>query len=251
LSRSPIGKVLSTIRKHRVRALLMGGQACILYGAAEFSRDVDLAVAADERNLERLRRALAELEAEPIYVPALGRAVLRRGHACHFRVQARAAKGLRIDIMSALHGCGDFESLWKRRRRLRLAALAGVPLLDLRDLVQAKKTQRDKDWPMLRRLVEVDYESRRGRPSAARIAFWLREARTAELLTELCSKYPKTARRLSSRRAAIDFAIKENQDGIERALRKEEEKLRALDRAYWRPLREELFRWRQARRGRI
>jgi hypothetical protein len=39
----------------------MGGQACILYGAAEFSRDVD--VAADDGNLHRLRRALAELQA--------------------------------------------------------------------------------------------------------------------------------------------------------------------------------------------
>ena len=27
----------------RVRALLMGGQACVFYGAAEFSRDTDLA----------------------------------------------------------------------------------------------------------------------------------------------------------------------------------------------------------------
>ena len=46
---SPIARVLSSIRKHKVRALLMGGQACILYGAAEFSRDVDLAVRADEK----------------------------------------------------------------------------------------------------------------------------------------------------------------------------------------------------------
>ena len=30
------------MRAHRVRALLMGGQACVLYGAAEFSRDTDL-----------------------------------------------------------------------------------------------------------------------------------------------------------------------------------------------------------------
>ena len=26
------------MRAHRVRALLMGGQACVFYGAAEFSR---------------------------------------------------------------------------------------------------------------------------------------------------------------------------------------------------------------------
>ncbi len=39
---------------HQVRALLMGGQACVFYGAAEFSRGTDLAVLA-EAELERLR----------------------------------------------------------------------------------------------------------------------------------------------------------------------------------------------------
>jgi hypothetical protein len=30
------------IQTHRVEALLMGGQACVFYDAAEFSRDTDL-----------------------------------------------------------------------------------------------------------------------------------------------------------------------------------------------------------------
>jgi hypothetical protein len=63
LTPSPIGKVLSIFRKHRVRALLMGGQACILYGAAEFSRDIDIAVATDEKNLSRLRLATRNSQA--------------------------------------------------------------------------------------------------------------------------------------------------------------------------------------------
>ncbi len=41
---NPILKVLSSMRSNGVRALLMGGQACVFYGAAEFSRDTDLAV---------------------------------------------------------------------------------------------------------------------------------------------------------------------------------------------------------------
>jgi hypothetical protein len=57
------------MRAHRVRALLMGGQACVFYGAAEFSRDTDLAIVADPTNLARLRRALADLQAEVIAVP--------------------------------------------------------------------------------------------------------------------------------------------------------------------------------------
>jgi hypothetical protein len=43
LIRNPILRVLSSIQAHKVRALLMGGQACVFYGAAEFSRDTDLA----------------------------------------------------------------------------------------------------------------------------------------------------------------------------------------------------------------
>ena len=41
---NPIRKVLSSMRAQRVRALLMGGQACAFYGAAEFSRDADFAL---------------------------------------------------------------------------------------------------------------------------------------------------------------------------------------------------------------
>jgi hypothetical protein len=49
-----IHKVLSTFQNCGVRALLMGGQACVFYGAAEFSRDVDFAVVAEPENLDRL-----------------------------------------------------------------------------------------------------------------------------------------------------------------------------------------------------
>ncbi len=44
----------------------MGGQACVLYGAAEFSRDTDLAVLAEADNLSRLQQALDDLQARPI-----------------------------------------------------------------------------------------------------------------------------------------------------------------------------------------
>ena len=54
------------MRAQRVRALLMGGQACVFYGAAEFSRDADFVLLADSANLTRLRKALADLQADPI-----------------------------------------------------------------------------------------------------------------------------------------------------------------------------------------
>ena len=66
---TPIRQVLSTIRKHQVRALLMGGQACVFYGAAQFSRDIDLALLASEENFARVLAALKDLNAKRIPVP--------------------------------------------------------------------------------------------------------------------------------------------------------------------------------------
>ena len=225
----------------------MGGQACILYGAAEFSRDIDLAVLADETNLARLQTALRELNAEPVSVPPLSADALLRGHACHFRSALAGTRGLRIDVMSVLHGCEPFETLWSRRRTLSLPGVGRVHVLALADLVQAKKTQRDKDWPMVRRLLEADYHRRSSRPARERIVFWLREVRTSDLLIALCRQYAGTARRVATVRPALRPARRGDHAGVERALQAEQDGARASDRQYWAPLRTELARWRQGR----
>ena len=62
-----------------VRSLLMGGQACVLYGGAEFSRDTDLVIVSDVANLDRLRAALSELDAHPIAVPPFEQRFLDEG----------------------------------------------------------------------------------------------------------------------------------------------------------------------------
>jgi len=82
---SQIPKALSTFLKHKVKVLLIGGQACIPYGAAEFSRDIDLTIMVSQENLENLKKALEELDAERVFYPALSEEVLLRGHACHFQ----------------------------------------------------------------------------------------------------------------------------------------------------------------------
>src|ERR1017187_3129058 len=181
---NPIRKVLSSMRKHRVRALLMGGQACVFYGAAEFSRDTDLAIVADAVNLARLRQALAELQAAPIAVPPFAVKFLRRGHALHFRCQHPEALRLRVDVMSKMRGVDSFAKLWRRRTVIELPDGTKCDLLSLPDLVQAKKTQCDKDWPMIRRLVEAHYFQHSAKAGAAQIKFWLLELRTPQLLMD-------------------------------------------------------------------
>jgi hypothetical protein len=139
---NPIRKVLSSMREHRVRALLIGGQACVFYGGAEFSRDTDFAILGDAANLARLRKALAELQAEPIAVPPFEIKFLRRGHAIHFRCRHPEALQMRVDVMSKMRGVDPFNKLWRRRTTLQIPGGEKCELLSLPDLVQAKKTQR-------------------------------------------------------------------------------------------------------------
>jgi len=225
---------------HRVHALLMGGQACVFYGAAEFSRDTDFAILADTANLARLRAALNDLQAEAIAVPPFALKYLRKGHAIHFRCQHPEALRLRIDIMSRMRGVRPFASLWRRRTTIELPDGTTGNLLSLPDLVQAKKTQRDKDWPMIRRLVEAHYFQHRDHPTRAQVRFWLQELRTPQLLIEVAQDRPQLCCRLAPQRPLLGPAVQGQADQLEQALAEEEAAIRAQDRLYWLPLREEL-----------
>jgi len=244
---NPIHKVLSSMHAHRVKALLMGGQACVFYGAAEFSRDTDFAISTEPSNLARLRRALDGLQAEVIAVPPFELKHLRRGHAIHFRCHHPEAAGLRIDVMSKLRGVAPFAKLWSRRISLELSNGVLCDLLSLPDLVQAKKTQRDKDWPMLRRLVEGHYFQHRQAPTPNQIRFWFRELRTGALLIELAQNHAKACRREIQRRPLLKYALVPNENALDRALEKEEQRDRERDRQYWLPLRRELEKLRHQR----
>ncbi len=225
---------------HRVRALLMGGQACVFYGAAEFSRDADFAILADGRNLARLREALTELQAEAIAVPPFEIKFLRKGHAVHFRCQHPEALRIRVDVMSKMRGVDSFSKLWKRRTTFQIPGDGKCDLLSLPDLTQAKKTQRDKDWPMIRRLVEANFFQNRQKANTAQIEFWLKELRTPQLLVGVALENPQLARKIFVRRPLLRFALAGNLDKLENALATEEAKEREKDRIYWKPLRKEL-----------
>jgi hypothetical protein len=106
--------------------------------------------------------------------------------------------------------------------------------------VQAKKTQRDKDWPMIRRLVEAHYFAHKDKPNLAQIKFWLMELRTPQLLLEVVAPQARLARQLATQRPLLRSAAAGNLAQLEGALATEENKLRADDKAYWSPLLTEL-----------
>ncbi len=233
---------------HRVRALLMGGQACVFYGAAEFSRDTDLLILADAANLARLEAALRDLQAEHIAVPPLALDYLQRGHAVHFRCHHPEAANIRVDVMSRLRGVEEFDVLWARRTTLTDTDGTVYELLALPDLVQAKKTQRSKDWPMLQRLLEAHYLQHRAESTLEQRSFWLHELRTPELLVEATQQWPQLAEQIARQRPLLLLAKSGQLDQLREALWAEEQAERQDDRAYWQSLKAELERLRHSAR---
>jgi hypothetical protein len=226
----------------------MGGQACVFYGAAQFSKDVDLALLASEENFSRLRVALSDLNAKRIAVPRFDPDLLARGHAVHFRCQGGEADGLRVDVMTRLRDLPEFAVLWARRTTIRDENGETFELFSLEDLVQAKKTQREKDWPMIDALIEGHYRALGGEPTPERVAFWLAESRTPERLISLARRFPNEARAQSNRRPLLHLAVCGESEALREALDAEVRAEQAKDRAYWAPLKAELEDFRRAER---
>jgi hypothetical protein len=235
------------MHRHQVQALLMGGQACVFYGAAQFSKDVDFVILANPDNYTRLHAALAELGAHRIAVPRFDPAILARGHAVHYRCLAEGVQGLRVDMMTRLRGLPDFESMWERRTTIAEAENV-FELLAVEDLVQAKKTQREKDWPIIGALVESHFRQFRQECTQNRIFFWLRESRTPERLCELVSRFPDETQTNLGDRPLLAQAISRDMDLLRASLDAEVRAEQAKDRAYWEPLRREIEFFRREER---
>ena len=110
-------------------------------------------------------------------------------------------------------------------------------MLSLPDLVTSKKTQREKDWPMITRLVEAHW-TQTPRPAAAEaVAFWLRELRTPTLLVQLARESPEAVGRALPLRPLLAAATTGAEAELARLLREEEDREREDDRRYWAPLR--------------
>ena len=159
----------------------------------------------------------------------------------------RMPPGCALNVMSVMRGVAPFSELWQRRTTLEYDAGMRIELLSLPDLVCAKKTQRDKDWPMLRRLVEAHFFANRENPRPAQIAFWLRESRTVSMLLGLARLDRLIVTALLDERPLLSFALQADDAGLAAALMEEEKAIREVDHAYWLPLKAELERLRHDR----
>lgn len=222
----------------RVEYLLISGQASILYGAAQFSEDIDLWVRPTTLNLRRLRRALARARAR-VYklTPPIELRYARRGHGFHFTLPG--SDTVFLDIMAVPPRVGPFAAAARRARRLA-SPWGRLPVVAPEDLVLLKQTRRQADYEVISNLVRLSFEA-----DLSRLGWAVRNTFDADDLRRYLKSAPPGWRRPS--RAAVRAARSRTRCRRELAL--EMARLQSRDDAYWRTIVRDLRRLR--RRGRL
>ncbi|HXF30733.1 MAG TPA: hypothetical protein VN522_04355 [Solirubrobacterales bacterium] len=153
--------LLELLTKHAVDFIAIGGIAGIVHGSAHPTFDFDVVYARDERNLERMAAALAELGVTLRNAPAdlpfqIDARTLANG--CNFTFESEYGS---FDILGYAAGMRSYEamradSIWE--------TLWGVPVrvASIDDLIRMKRAAgRPKDKSMAEELIAIAEAQRR------------------------------------------------------------------------------------------
>lgn len=242
-----------SFERRRVRYLLIGGQATIVYGASEFTQDLDLWIAGDADNIRRFLRALADVGAW-VYkmTPPLTSRYARRGHGFHFQLPGETPP-MPLDVMTHPPRVGGFAAA-RRRASVRETGWGAIPVADPRDLALLKLTNRPGDYEILsvlamQTLGQVQKPSKRLVRWAADYAF--RADDLAEIVRLHGDKLaagdgaaPAATRRLLAARKSGREASPADLMFAEQELLRSMARFIAAGRAHWTPRIEELRRLR-------
>jgi hypothetical protein len=167
-----VAALLSTLERHRVRYVVIGGQAAVVQGAPLLTEDLDITPARDRENLKRLAEALRELGAKlrsPTAPEGVGFAI-EAELLTTAEIWTLTTRVGDLDLAFSPPGTGGFDDLRRDATRMRLAEDLTVLVASLADVIRSKEAaDRDKDrmqLSLLRRTLEEIRAGERGtRPS--------------------------------------------------------------------------------------
>ena len=122
-------ELLSTLAKHRVRYLVVGGYAVMKYTEPRFTKALELWISTDEENAKAVFSALKEFGAPLIGLTAHD--FTARGYFYQM-----GKPPFRLDIMMSIPGV-EFEAAWENREEVLLEGLT-IPFISRADLICAK-----------------------------------------------------------------------------------------------------------------
>jgi hypothetical protein len=144
-------ELLRIFKKNKVRYLIVGGYAVMKYSEPRFTKDLDLFIATDLQNAQRVHSALRQFGA-----PLENLTPEDFTHKGYFYQMGRPP--FRVDIMMSISGM-DFEEAWMNREIVRLDDLE-ILFMSRSDLILAKDASgrpQDKiDIEQLRKAEQMD-----------------------------------------------------------------------------------------------
>jgi len=142
---TPFSQLLQRIADAGIDFVIVGGFAAVTHGSSYVTRDVDLCLVLSQENIERLRRALADLNPRHRMTP----------QRLSFLTHPPAGQPVQnlylvtdagvVDVLSSVLGVGDFARL---RAKADMLAVEGrnYAVMALEDLIAAKEALgREKD----------------------------------------------------------------------------------------------------------
>jgi hypothetical protein len=230
------------------RWLLVSGQATILYGAATFSEDVDLWVEPSTENLARLEVALRASGARYYKLtPPLTSSHALGHHGFHFTLPIEDGSVAYLDVMGVPPRVDSFDAANARARYFE-TAWGRLPTVSIPDLVELKKTQRPRDYPIISRLSLLQL-AEQTTPDDQTLRWVVDNVFTLSELRELARAHPEAERVLPSgsvgARAIAAFGQHEHleqdlEDELEAWFDARMAPLRRADRRFWRTVIDEL-----------
>jgi hypothetical protein len=156
--------LLRTLKSHKVKFVLIGALAARLYGFPRLTADADITPAIDDANIERLAKALKELDAR-VYTESVPEglafdcspAALRRASMWNLVTSAG-----RIDIAFKPSGTEGFDELSKEAEKF---TAYGVTFLaaSIDDIIKSKEASgrpKDRDDALILRAIRKKERSR-------------------------------------------------------------------------------------------
>ncbi len=121
--------IYKSLNRHKVRYIVIGGIACILYGSPRVTKDTDIFIEASLENSTRLLKALKAVN--------FGTADLTTAKKIIENEVSIFKDYVHLDALTKIKGI-TFEKAWAKRAIKRIRGVR-IPLLHIDDLILSKK----------------------------------------------------------------------------------------------------------------